>query len=201
MFSAFLFAWLQGAGFYRQLHALALSRVPPGSGERWIEVGCGPGLLSRLAAQRGFRGVGIDLNRESIWVARLLGFSLRSTMRFEVGTLESLGDRTADVVAASSLLAVLPDRENGLQSLWQSVAPSGYLLVIEPTSRLTANNVEALISSGSLPSKRIRGLRLWARARENETVDERIFDSLQNHLENYSEMLDGMVGIWIFRKP
>lgn len=60
--------------------------------------------------------------------------SLRSCLRFEVDAREVLEDRIADVAdvsAASSLLAFLTEKEDGLQQLWNSVDAGGYLPVID----------------------------------------------------------------------
>lgn len=59
--SAPLFTWLQAAPFYERLHADAVAEVPPAApGARWIDVGCGPGLVARLAADRGHDALGLD---------------------------------------------------------------------------------------------------------------------------------------------
>lgn len=201
MLSTLVFTWLQGAGFYVELHVHALSRLPEDVTGTWLEVGCGPGLWSRLAARRGFHARGIDPNRTSIWVARLLSRLCRRRALFAVGRLESVGGGRATVVAASSLLAVLPDRREGLLALWDRVEPGGYLVVVEPTARLTRANAAALLARGTLPPKRRHGLRLWAAAREGRTVQASEFEPLKDYLQECSEELDGMVEVRIFRKP
>lgn len=50
MIGAVLFTWLQGAEFYRELHKRAVDNLPSGEGKTWIEAGCRPGIVSRLAA-------------------------------------------------------------------------------------------------------------------------------------------------------
>ena len=60
MIAPALFTWLQGADFYRELHREAVEALPRGSGETWLDVGTGPGLVARLAAANGYRATGID---------------------------------------------------------------------------------------------------------------------------------------------
>jgi trans-aconitate methyltransferase len=200
MLSTSLFTWLQGAGFYVALHEHALAELPKEAKGTWLEVGCGPGLWSRLAARRGFRATGVDSNRLSIAVARALALPLEGRARFETGRLEALGSRTARVVAASSLLAVLPDRRKGLLRLWEAVEPRGCLIVIEPTAWLTRANALAVLARRKIQPRRSHGLRLWAAAREGRTVPENDFEPLREYLWECAEDLDGMVAVRVFRK-
>ena len=135
MISALLLSWPQGAGFYSQLHQQAVELLPRGNGETWLDVGSGPGLVSRLAAQRGYQVTGLDPDAASIQAARLLTGIQGLPIAFRVGERKPLPPASAEVVSAGSLLAVLPDWEEGLKSLWKAVHPGGSLLAIEPTEK------------------------------------------------------------------
>ena len=67
--AAKLFDWLQGADFYHAAHRAAVEHLPPGDGKLWVDVGCGPGLVARLAAARGYRAIGVDRDRHMIAAA------------------------------------------------------------------------------------------------------------------------------------
>lgn len=73
--------------------------------------------------------------------------------------------------------------------------------MVEPTSRLDSANVRALLAAGTMPPKHTLGLRIWAKAREGRTVPESVFAPLRPYLEEYSETLEGMIGVWLFRRP
>lgn len=193
-----LFTWLQGAPFYQDLHARAVHSVPARAGAFWLDVGCGPGLVTRLAASRGYRAKGIDASPRMIKAARRLARRHHSSAEFEVGTIAALPFQYADVVSAASLLAVVEDKPSNLSALWQCVRPGGHLLIIEPTVRMNPENAATAIADG-LPRKRIRGLRLWAAARRNKAVDPRIYGALDGE-RRYVDLLDGLVGAWILRK-
>lgn len=200
MFGAMLFSWLQGADFYRDLHRQAVESLPQGEGRLWIDMGCGPGLVARLAAARGYAATGIDTEAQMVQAARLLGRWHRSAARFRQGDLASLPAQAAEVVSAASLLAVLDDKEGGLQQLWRGVRPGGHLLLIEPTANMTPQNATALIRTG-LPGRRRRGLSLWARARNQRALDPALFTPLRAAETRSMPLLGGLVGAWILRKP
>lgn len=200
MFGAMLFSWLQGAGFYRDLHRQAVEGLPEGEGRQWIDMGCGPGLVTRQAAARGYVATGIDAEAEMVRAARLLGWWQRSAASFRQGDLASLPAQAAEVVSAASLLAVLDDKEDGLRRLWRGVRPGGHLLLIEPTAKMTPQNAAALIRAG-LPGRRRQGLSLWARARNQRALDPALFTSLTAAETRSMALLDGLVGAWVFRKP
>jgi SAM-dependent methyltransferase len=199
MFSALLFSWLQGAEFYYNLHEKAVSSLPVGNGRTWIDLGCGPGLVSRLAASKNYDVLGIDRDPFMILSARLMAKINGSKAKFMIGGLDSIIDIRADVLSGASLLAVIPDKNKALQQMWDCVKPSGYLLIIEPTHLMTRENVDDAIKSG-LPKKRIIGLRMWASARENRAVDTEIFKSIPAEEESTLDLLDGLVKAWIFKK-
>ncbi len=198
MLGSMLFTWLQGAHFYRDLHHRAVENLPISPGKIWIDVGCGPGLVTRFAAERGYSAKGVDADPSMIKAAKRLAKIHRSAAEFEVGNIAGLPDQYADVVSAASLLAVLDDKPSGLKSLWRCVRPGGYLLIIEPTDQMNPENVKKLVGA-DLPPKRINGLRIWASARQNRTVDPKIYDAIDGERQ-YVDLLHGLVGAWIFRK-
>ena len=198
MIESILFTWLQGADFYRDLHQCAVQSLPPGSGKTWLDVGCGPGLVTRLAAEHGYRAQGVDTNPRMIKAAQRLALKHHASAKFAVGDIAA-SSLSADVASAASLLAVLEDKLAGLHALWRCVNSGGHLLIIEPTARMNPANTKTIIASG-LPQKRIYGLRLWAAMRQNRAVDPALFDGLTSE-RRYIELLQGLAGAWIFEKP
>ena len=199
MIGAVLFTWLQGAEFYKDLHKQAVDAVPSGEGKTWIDLGCGPGLVSRLAAANFYDVTGIDTDFSMIKAARRIAKWHGSKAHFEVGDLTYLMDKKANVISAASLLAVLDDREDALNIMWESVQPNGYLLIIEPTELMNQANANELIKSG-LPKKRLNGLKRWAKARENRSIDPAIFENIEAKDVIILELLGGLVKARIFKK-
>src|SRR5919107_1041883 len=53
-----------------EVYEAALTRVPPVSGSRVLDVGCGTGVFLRLAADRGATVTGLDASENLLAVAR-----------------------------------------------------------------------------------------------------------------------------------
>ena len=191
------FAWVQGAEFYVEMHRDAVALVPR-TGGRWLDVGCGPGLVARLAADAGFDAVGIDHDRDMVRLARH-----RSTgpaaARFEVGDLNTLVPRSADVVSATSLLATVPDPHDGVHRLWDALRPGGTLLVVETTAMMTPSRARAI--AGRLPGHRQAALRLWSHARRGRTVDMELATQLGAATATTTPLLHGLVTATALTKP
>lgn len=196
--SARLFTWVAGADFYRLFHEEAVHTLPVGRGKSWLDVGCGPGLLVRLAEERGYEAIGVDSDLSMIRVARNNSRSKRSRTLFEVGNISDFPELNADVVSASSLLAVVPDKKKMLCALWGRVIPGGTLLFIETTSDMTLFAFKKV--RNALPQKRLCALWLWSMVRGGRSIDAKIFETLPYESASYTPLLFGLVGVWRFKK-
>jgi ubiquinone/menaquinone biosynthesis C-methylase UbiE len=194
-----LFTWLQGADFYFDLHKQAVESLPTGNGETWLDIGSGPGLVTRLAAERGYRALGIDTDPQMVAAAQWIARRNHSSAEFQTGDFTRLPAESAQVVSAASLLAVLPDREAGLRSLWRLLRPGGTLLIVEPTHQMTSENANRAIQNG-LPKKRIAGLRMWANVRQGNIVDPAIYETLGAKSIRFVPLLQGLVGAWVIHQ-
>lgn len=196
MNGARFFQWLQSADFYRALHAEAVATVPA-TGGRWLDVGCGPGLVTWLAAARGFDAVGVDPSAAMVEAAS----SHTPGARFEQASLGDLLTRgaTAHVVSAASLVLVLPDARAGLEALWQLVEPGGHLRVIETMPALTFTS--ALRHARGFSDV---GLVLWGLARSGRSVAPLLDAFTPPNLVSAARhpLCAGLVGAWSFtRRP
>ena len=202
MTAADFFVRVQRAPFYEEMFRNAIERLPPGDGRRLLDVGSGPGLLTRLAAARGYDATGIDADPDMIEAAHGIARKEGSRAAFRVGSAgeASVGDQPFDVVMAASLLAVLPDRAAGIRTLWRLVAPGGILFIVEATDRITARNANRLIAAGQI-SDGADVLRLWAAGREGQTVDPSLVEEIDGiaGLTTHS-LVHGLVAGWVIRR-
>jgi len=129
-----------GASFRRKTLQLAQLQ----SGEHVLDVGCGTGVLTRLAAQEvGSEGevIGIDASAEMIQVAKRCAVKVHSKANFQLGVVESLPfeDERFDIVLSSMMLHHLPPelKVTGLREIFRVLKSGGRLMVIDvdkPTS-------------------------------------------------------------------
>lgn len=196
--SAMFFAWVQGAPFYVDIHAAAVDLLPRGGGKTWLDVGCGPGLVARLASQRGYDVVGIDHDPAMILRARRLARDERQC-RFEVGDLNYLAEaHRADVVSAASLLFALPDRHAGIRYLWRCVRSGGSLLIVETTKDMVP--ARARQAMGGVRPGRGLALTLWALARRGRTINLSVFGDIAPASQECKLLLNGLVQACVFTK-
>lgn len=198
--SALFFSQVQSASFYREVHRQAVQILPPGSGRTWLDVGCGPGLVACLAAERGYRATGIDIDPAMVRRARINARREGSTASFETASLATVAARTekSDVVSAASLLAVVEDRASAVRMLLSGLSASGTLLLVEPSERMTPE-AAAIVRSRRELGRGAWVLSLWARTR----VPSRAVGSDGTCCPGYDtqrhELLDGLVNAWTIR--
>lgn len=195
--SAWFFARVQSADFYRSLHREAVAWLPEGEGRRWLDVGCGPGLVARLAAERGYDVLGTDLDAAMVAQARRQARRVGSPARFEAADLlaaSAPAERFA-VVSAASLLVVLDDRAAGLRRLLDRVADGGTLLLVEPDAAMTP------AAAAALQARRPLGagawvLSLWARTRRPGRAVGAADLQVPGWTLARRPLLDGLVNAW-----
>lgn len=197
--SALFFTRVQAAPFYRALHEQAVGLLPAGHGQVWLDMGCGPGLLSRLAHQRGYRVTGADADPAMVRQARRQAIHLGPEgPRFEVGRLREAGQAlgTAEVVSAASLLAVLPDRPAALRDLLRLLRPGGTLLLIEPSAMMSPQSVrQYLAGQPGLCDAWV--LRLWARTRQPARLVQAAELVVPGFTLAQHPLLGGLVNAWL----
>ena len=192
------FRWVQGATFYVDLHREAVEftlGATPTAQPRWIDVGCGPGLVARLAADRGAAATGIDRDPAMIRTAN----RRPGGARFALGSADGLAAHSADIVSATSLLYGGSDPRSMIATLWSAVAPGGALLLVETTANMTVERARAV--AADIPPHRRRALMLWARSRGGTTFDRTALDAIPSEGRTTLPMLDGLVEAILIAKP
>jgi 2-polyprenyl-3-methyl-5-hydroxy-6-metoxy-1,4-benzoquinol methylase len=198
--SSRLFARIQRADFYRGYMSEAIEALPPGRGRTLLDVGCGPGLMARLAARHGYQAHGIDADAAMITTARRLAGIEDSSATFAHLTVTDGRLPLADVVVAASLLVVVPDPAATLNELWLAVQPGGSLLVIEATRELTSDHARSHVAREGMGRDGWL-LRLWAAARQGRSLDPAVLDGVVDSTEPRTRyVMDGMVRLWIVDK-
>src|SRR5262249_41323340 len=104
------------------------------AGERVLDVACGTGVVSRLAARRvapGGTATGLDLNEGMLAVAGRLPLPPGLTIDWRQGSAVALpfAERTFDVVVCQHGLMFFPDRLKALAEMRRVLTPGGRVAV------------------------------------------------------------------------
>jgi ubiquinone/menaquinone biosynthesis C-methylase UbiE len=140
------------AGRRRRIFGRLVSLSGARPGDRILDVGCGPGYLTRLSADAvapGGTAVGLDASPNAITYAQRL--TQQDNCSFQVGLAESLDapDGSFDVVVSSLAIHHLPEdlRPQALQEMFRVLRPGGRLLIADyrpPTSKIGKHLIGAV---------------------------------------------------------
>jgi ubiquinone/menaquinone biosynthesis C-methylase UbiE len=110
---------------------LAMRLTDLGPGTRVVDIGCGPGVAARLAAERGATVVGVDPAEVMLRVARRDDHRRRVT--WQEGSAESLPlpDHSVDIAWSLSTVHHWPNVTGGLDEVRRVLAPGGRFLATE----------------------------------------------------------------------
>lgn len=118
-------------------------------GERVLDIACGTGVVTRLAAEQvGSDGAvsGLDINPAMLAVARSVPSAV--PIEWHEGTAESLpfADGSFDVALSSLGLQFVPDKSAALREMWRVLVPDGRVAIatVGPISPLFATLEQAL---------------------------------------------------------
>jgi 2-polyprenyl-6-hydroxyphenyl methylase/3-demethylubiquinone-9 3-methyltransferase len=148
-FSAIAAEWWDPHGKFRPLHRLnplrhayirdavcaRFGRDPraerPLDGLRFVDIGCGGGLLSEPLARMGATVVGVDASEKNIRVASVHAQENGATVDYRATTAEALAEagERFDVVLALEVIEHVADVELFLASLSRMMQPGGMLFL------------------------------------------------------------------------
>ena len=194
-----LFWYLQSQAFYKSLHQHAVTLADIDKGDNrltWADVGCGVGLMSRIADVKGYKVDSYDLDSGMIRGAKFLNRK-RPHLTYTVQDVMTLV-KIYDVVSATSLLSVVPDKKATLSKL-QSLLHDGKstLILIEPTEKMSLKNAWKMVTSVNTFFQ-YKMLLVWANARQGQALDKTIFDDITN-ISHY-DVLNDMVRITVIKQ-
>jgi 2-polyprenyl-3-methyl-5-hydroxy-6-metoxy-1,4-benzoquinol methylase len=129
--------------FYGARAAKVLELLDPGPGETIVDVGCGSGYYTRVAAEAGARVVAVDVARNYVEQARAhVGDALADRCAFRVEDAErlSLRDGAVDKVLMTEVIEHVPDPGPALREATRVLRRGGRLVVSTP-SRFSPLNV------------------------------------------------------------
>lgn len=110
---------------------LAIALTDLGPGARVVDIGCGPGVAARLAAERLGVVVGVDPSDVMLGVARI--DDRRRMVTWQKGSAEALPvtDHSADIVWSLSTVHHWPNLSLGLREVCRVLAAGGRFVATE----------------------------------------------------------------------
>jgi arsenite methyltransferase len=127
----------------RMIHALWPSGKPT-AGENLIELGCGPGFYSCRFAElfREINVLGVDRSLSQLKWAREKAQTLAlNNCSFQSDNVLDLShpDNSFDILIASRLFTVLPDRNRAVAEMYRVLRPGGRCFIAEPRNAFRAS--------------------------------------------------------------
>lgn len=147
--------------------------LPDRAGEL-LDLGCGTGSLSLLAAGRGHRITGVDLSPRMVERARAKLAGTGAEVLTGDAARPPVEGRTFDVILARHVVWALPDHEAALRHWWSLLRPGGRLILVEGVWGNAGIPAEQLMGTlGELTAEarceRLSGdARLWGREVDDE---------------------------------
>ena len=107
-------------------------RLGSGNGQV-LDIGCGPGVMTKQIRDLGWEYVGIDISKEMIELANMR-FNQDPHVCFKVGSVEKIEEKDSsfDVVVAMGLVEYVADDEVVIREVARVLKPGGLFIVSLP---------------------------------------------------------------------
>ncbi|MFE9997935.1 class I SAM-dependent methyltransferase [Streptomyces avermitilis] len=115
----------------REAWAARLRDWLPGKASDVLDLGCGTGSLSLLAAERGHRVTGVDLSPAMVGLARTKTAGRDAAFLVGDAAAPPVGEQRFDVVLVRHVLWTLPDPGRALRRWCGLLRPGGRLVLVE----------------------------------------------------------------------
>lgn len=123
--------------------------LPPAAGDV-LDLGCGTGSLSLLAAEQGHRVTGVDLSEAMVRLAREKLAGRDAVFLVGDAAAPPVGEQRFDAVLVRHVLWALPDPARALRHWHGLVRPGGRLVLVE--------GVWGGVAPVGIPAERLTGL-------------------------------------------
>jgi SAM-dependent methyltransferase len=112
---------------FAPIHDRVVAELSPGPGSRLLDLACGTGAMSLVAARVGADVVGIDISAEQLEKARDAAASADREIAFDEGDVQSLPYESASFDLAGSVFGLVfaPDHRRTAQELARVVRSGG----------------------------------------------------------------------------
>lgn len=153
------FEWLAARPWYTQILTEWIDTIPLKPNEQGLEVGCGPGLLTGKAKERGLEMTGLDRSTAMVQRARK---NVPGCTFIEGDALAlPIEDDAMQVAFAASVVNVVSDPDMLVREMARVVRAGGHVSVLFPTPRLS-DDAPAIAKRLGLKGLSAAALATWA---------------------------------------
>lgn len=142
--------YLRG-GFRRRAEFFVREILPQlPAGGRWLDVGCGSGVFSRMLAERGREVLGVDGSPAMIEAAKA---EPSPGLTFRCATIDSLADESQrfDGAICLSVIEYAPSAQAALEIVARLIEPGGWFVLSAPNALAPVRAAQTLIRALARP--------------------------------------------------
>lgn len=143
---------------------------PPSNGNlyppRILDVGCGPGHISRALAQRGFDVTGVDRSPRLLQIAKRLASRRSIPLRLHRTPSHDLpfADASFDCSLATGVIYWVEHPESTLREMVRVTRPGGIVSLLDPHCSMSVSRMRHYATESLLSRRDTRKLLAWATA-------------------------------------
>lgn len=143
-----------------------LRSLPPSAAGavRVLDVGCGPGHLSRLLAQKNCQVTAVDRSTRLLRLAKRWAWREGVSIHFQNSSADSLPfpNGSFDASFATTVIYFIEDPANALREMVRVTRPGGLIATLDPASPMSVSAMSQYGLRHNLSSRDRRKLNAWA---------------------------------------
>ncbi|MBE0447428.1 MAG: class I SAM-dependent methyltransferase [Actinobacteria bacterium] len=195
------FEQVQATPFYKRLLQEFVSFIEIRPDMSAVDIGCGPGYLTRLLAERVKAMSCVDISAAMVQRAREHAREENvENASYTVGRAENIPEQSEyfDVAVATSVIYFVEDPVVALKEMARVVKKGGRVAMMNPSDKMTGRNVISYIERHGLGNREARVLEDWLYAAEgarrfSEHDATRIMSAVGLSQISHERRLDDMV--------
>lgn len=195
-----LFEIIQTRQWCEQMFSQWIANLEIQKNNKVLDVGCGPGVLTKTLAQNGYQATGLDQSEAMLTLAcrnSRVPLNTSTTPDFKQGDALNLPftNNKFDVGIAASLINIIPSADKALSEMRRTVKPGGKISFLVPSEKMNPSTAKNYCKENKISGLAASLLQLWSSKAICMPVDKAIALAENTDLENITvhHYLDEMV--------